>query len=78
MSNAKKEDGVSRSVNKATIDEKIESLQSDLQATIEQHEKATTSVNNLQKLFDRQQGALIGLQQLKEELFGPEKDTVEK
>ena len=40
--------------------------------------KASNSVNELSKLFDRQQGALIGLRQLRQELFGEEEPVNEE
>ena len=63
---------MSDDISKEAIDAKIEAIQNDLQATIEQHEKASNSVNELSKLFDRQQGALIGIRQLRQELLGEE------
>ncbi len=69
---------MSDDISKEAIDAKIEAIQKDLQATIEQHEKASNSVNELSKLFDRQQGALIGLRQLRQELFGEEEPVNEK
>ena len=68
---------MSDDISKEAIDAKIEAIQNDLQATIEQHEKASNSVNELSKLFDRQQGALIGLRQLRQELFGEEEHVNE-
>ena len=65
-------------VSKEAIVAKMEAIQADLQSTVEQHDKAQNTVNELSKLFDRQQGALIGLRQLKEELFGPEEASDEK
>ena len=65
-------------VSKEAIVAKMEAIQADLQSTVEQHDKAQSTVNELSKLFDRQQGALIGLRQLKEELFGPEEASDEK
>ena len=69
---------MSDDISKEAIDAKIEAIQKDLQATIEQHEKASNSVNDLSKLFDRQQGALIGLRQLRQELFGEEEPVNEE
>ena len=69
---------MSDDISKEAIDAKIEAIQKDLQATIEQHEKASNSVNEMSKLFDRQQGALIGLRQLRQELFGEEEPVNEE
>ena len=69
---------MSDDISKEAIDAKIEAIQNDLQATIEQHEKASNSVNELSKLFDRQQGAFIGLRQLRQELFGEEEPVNEE
>ena len=69
---------MSDDISKEAIDAKKEAIQNDLQATIEQHEKASNSVNELSKLFDRQQGALIGIRQLRQELFGEEEPVNEE
>ena len=69
---------MSDDISKEAIDAKIEAIQKDLQATIEQHEKASNSVNKLSKLFDRQQGAQIGIRQLRQELFGEEEPVNEE
>ena len=65
-------------VSKEAIVAKMEAIQADLQSTVEQHDKAQSTVNELSKLFDRQQGALIGIRQLRQELFGEEEPVNEE